>query len=210
MLQTYINNVYSFCVNKRPQILQLWRLVYLLQFVYTCFMIFLRVTKNPLYASLYPTARMSGNIAVALFLLVMIPGIARRFGIKHKLISLLMIYRRYTGIAMFLFVLIHAFIIRFIPMIAGYVPPFPRPFFEIAGFIAFLFLMPLFITSNDRSVKFLKQKWYVLHRVVYVIMWLIAFHLLFQGVSVTGVISLCIITGTVGGKIYQTIQKKKS
>ena len=43
-----------------------------------------------------------------------------------------------------------------------------RPFI-LAGFTAFVLLVPLAATSNDRAVRFLQHRWRSLHRLVYLV-----------------------------------------
>ncbi len=43
-----------------------------------------------------------------------------------------------------------------------------RPFITV-GFTAFLLMIPLALTSNQRSIRWLGKKWQALHRVIYVI-----------------------------------------
>jgi len=43
-----------------------------------------------------------------------------------------------------------------------------RPFI-FAGFTAFVLLIPLAVTSNDKAVRYLQHRWTLLHRLVYII-----------------------------------------
>jgi len=45
---------------------------------------------------------------------------------------------------------------------------FKRPFIT-AGFVAFVFMVPLALTSNQWSIRALKRRWQQLHRLIYVI-----------------------------------------
>lgn len=142
-----------------------------------------------------------GQIALVLYILTTIPGIFRRFGKFYKPVSILMIFRRYIGIATFMFVFLHASIERFFWVLKGQMGLMPTEVFQLFGFGAFLILFSLFITSNDWSVKNMGKWWIWIHDLTYIVVWLIFAHVAFQRLSVwtvlIGVISIAQITSHV-------------
>ena len=49
------------------------------------------------------------------------------------------------------------------------------------GFIAFVMLLLLFITSNDLSIRLLGDWWTRIHWLSYLIMWVVLIHVMLQG-----------------------------
>lgn len=130
------------------------------------------------YFSLQATfdAKTFGRIGLVLYILTTIPGIMRRFGKYYKLVSILMIFRRHVGIMAFMFVLIHAS-----AQLRGFIP---TEFFQLFGFLSFLMLSSLFLTSNDWSVRKLGIWWDRIHDLTYFIVWLVFAHVALQRISV--------------------------
>jgi len=129
----------------------------------------------------YELGKKFGELSIIVFILTVIPGIARRYGISHKLIAILMIFRRYLGILTFMLVLLHSSFVWFLPSMAsgGYL--LPGNGFELWGFIAFVMLFLLFLTSNDFSIKILGDWWTRIHWLSYIIMWVVLLHVMMQG-----------------------------
>lgn len=131
-------------------------------------------------------AETAGQLAIRLLWIVATPGILKRFrvtGILQKIQIVLMRSRRRLGILTFLLMAMHALWIRLIlDMREGFANFFPSlTQFELIGLIGFCLLIPLFITSNNYSVKLLKKNWTRIHTLIYASMWLIAFHVALQG-----------------------------
>lgn len=138
---------------------------------------------DSLYPSAYQWARMAGEYAVWTYVITCLPGIGRRLGIKHKLLALVMIFRRYFGILMYMLVLIHVTVLRVVPLLFQGLPWLPRPWFEVFGSVAASMLFLLFVTSNDISTKRLGVWWHKIHQLTYVAMFMILLHLALQRVS---------------------------
>jgi DMSO/TMAO reductase YedYZ heme-binding membrane subunit len=130
----------------------------------------------------YNYARECGEYAVIFFILVSLPGIARRFRFSHKLIMILMMFRRQLGVLTYMFILIHAVVLRAIPWMTKEIPMAVEPF-VLMGSLSSMVLFALFITSNDWSVRRLGELWGKLHTFIYVAVWFIFMHLALQGVS---------------------------
>lgn len=124
----------------------------------------------------YANATTFGKTAIILYILTTIPGIFRRFGTFYKPVSILMIFRRWIGIMMFLFVLIHGTI-----KLTVFFPPF---FFEYFGILAFFLLCTLFVTSNDWSVNRMGIWWHRIHNLTYSIIGFIFLHVALQRISI--------------------------
>ncbi len=79
-------------------------------------------------------------------------------------------YRRMLGLFAFFYGVLHLsaylWLDQFFDWTAILKDLYKRPFIT-AGMAAFLMLVPLALTSNDRSVRVLKRNWTRLHRVVY-------------------------------------------
>lgn len=129
-----------------------------------------------------------GRAAVSLLAVVLLPGILGRFGIQIKVTRVITFYRRQLGITTFLLAFTHGMLVRVIRRLAAGEFPFTaQPLFELFGTLALSLLFFLFITSNDANVKRLGPWWKRLHRLVYVIVWLVLFHTILQRVSVWSV-----------------------
>lgn len=129
-------------------------------------------------------ATLFGKIAIVLYILTTIPGIFRRFGKFYKPVSVLMIFRRYIGIMTFMFVLLHASIVRFFWVVKGQMKAIPDEVFILFGSLAFTLLFSLFITSNDWSVKKMGKWWHWIHNLTYITGVIIFFHVALQEVNV--------------------------
>lgn len=187
MWKSLTEAVFSFSVSKRKIILWFFLILYAFLTIIIIFALRTAITGGN-YLFLYPQAILSGKISLVVFCLVMIPGIARRFGIRNKLVFPLMMYRRYLGISMFLLAMFHATVVRFASFVEEGLPFKNLLWFEISGLTALFLLSFMFVTSNDFSVKHLGFWWHRLHKLIYIIMWLILFHVGLQRVSVWSIL----------------------
>lgn len=91
----------------------------------------------------------------------------------------LMPQRRIFGLLSFLYVMIHFWIYiildRYLDFNEIINDIFERPYITV-GFLAFLGLIPLAITSNKAMMRALKKRWVQLHRLVYIIAILAVLH----------------------------------
>ncbi len=135
--------------------------------------------------------RKLGTTALLLFCLTLLPGILKRLKIVPlvtlPIATLITPFRRHLGILMFTTAFVHMSFSSTLPYIAiqlvstGTVV-FPTPFrlFEQVALIAWLLLLPVWLTSNDLSMKKLGKSWKVLQRLTYVALWLIFAHVAMQ------------------------------
>lgn len=132
-----------------------------------------------------------GTVSLILFTLTMIPGIVKRLVLLPKLTlpiaTLITPFRRHLGILMFLTAFVHMSFSSTLPYIAlqllstgTVVFPPPLRLFEQVGVIAWMLLMPVWLTSNDLAMKKLGKKWKLLQRFTYVALWLIFVHVAMQ------------------------------
>lgn len=97
----------------------------------------------------YLFSKPAGQAAVVFFVLTIVPGIARRFGIRNDFLTVLMLFRRQTGILTFLLGLTHYFLIFFAPTIRSGVIPTEVPLYQTMGVLSLYPMALLFLTSND-------------------------------------------------------------
>lgn len=116
-----------------------------------------------------------GTAAALVFLITIIPGIAKRFRLRHPVFNIIQTFRRHFGIATFLLVLTHYAILRLVPSLTW--QSFSTlPLRETLGFVAFCFLFLMFLTSNDFATRRLGAWWGRLHKLAYLIVWLVFAH----------------------------------
>lgn len=130
----------------------------------------------------YSLAVWYGRAALFMLSLTVLPGIFGRFRIKIPLSYVITRYRRQFGILVFLLAFAHYSVVNLFPQLSGMYPfiLFPQYTFMQSGFVALCLLLLLFLTSNQWSVLNLKKWWKRLHRVIYVILWLVFLHVFLQ------------------------------
>jgi methionine sulfoxide reductase heme-binding subunit len=89
-------------------------------------------------------------------------------------------FRRMIGLHAFFYASLHFAVYLFLDLGSGYwsqigADILKRPFITI-GFAAWLFLIPLAVTSNQWMMRKLKKNWQTLHRLVYLIAVLAVLH----------------------------------
>ena len=145
-------------------------------------------------------------VALGLFCLTLLPGIIKRLNLWPKLTlpiaTLITPFRRQLGIMMFLTAFVHMsfsttlpyltlqlqFVKTVLPLtladklqlLPSFLPP-PFRLFEIIALIGWLILLPVWLTSNDLSQKYLGKWWKRLQRLTYVAVWFIFLHIALQG-----------------------------
>jgi sulfoxide reductase heme-binding subunit YedZ len=141
-----------------------------------------------------------GTLALILFIITLIPSMIRRFGLSKEfslLIKLTLPVRRQFGILMFMAAFTHYLAMKVIPVLQFKLPP-SLPVYQAFGLAALILTLPLFLTSNNWATRKLKSNWKRLHRLTYVIGWLIFGHVLLGGLKSESEISLqAIVIGVV-------------
>lgn len=165
----------------RNSIIHTFQAGYALWVLFILFAACATLSGSSLAYPLYAVGSKLGTLAVILFLIVTLPGILGRFGYKHPLISIGVMFRRHTGISMFLAGLGHGMIVSTLPNLALGLSPFPGFGFELFGMLALGILTPAFLTSNLYSMQRLGKYWKPLHKLIYLAFWLIVLHIALRG-----------------------------
>lgn len=165
------------------------RLRYLLYSLEILFSIFIVLTCSSIYISSWKSFDSIASHATYVFLIIsLIPGILERFNIRifpwnyppyTKLI------RKHFGILAYLATIGHILWSYFLPTRFKEIPTLMS---DWMGVIAFLWLTPLFLTSNRHSIAKLQSKWKKLHITVHVLIWFIFAHVMIKGISVASLI----------------------
>lgn len=92
-------------------------------------------------------------------------------------------YRRALGLWVFAYAVLHVLVFYWF-ILGGNLTMFwrevtQRPYIVVGG-LAFLLLLPLVVTSTQRAMRYLRQRWKQLHQWVYVIAILVVVHALWQ------------------------------
>lgn len=158
-----------------------------------------------------------GTLSLLLFCLTLVPGMITRLrwlpAITLPVAALITPFRRHLGILMFLVAFVHFFVATSLPSLAvGIFPPRLRPF-EAIGMIAWISLLPVWLTSNDFSMKRLGAKWKAVQRLTYFSIWLIIAHVALVGkplAALVAVVALLEITSWVVARRRQTVKMAPS
>lgn len=156
--------------------------------------------------------RKAGQAAVIFYAVTLIPGILKRFNIFPIIRVSLTLFRRQIGVISFLFMNMHAFYLFFFFFIEQLSWPLltQRQWF---GFAGLWLLVPLWLTSNDWSVKTLGNLWKLLHRLTYIALFFISLHVALinqrLGILLFAVLALVIISWLVFliNKIRQPVKQ---
>lgn len=151
-----------------------------------------------------------GKCAILVFVVTLVPGTATRLGLKHRVFSLIRIFRRYLGILMYILVFAHSWFVSIFPRLLTWPQSGTIRTFELFGTAASILLFLLFITSNDWSVSRLKVWWYRLHRLVYIIMWLVLFHVGLQRMSIWTILMGAVVTFVMASFVVGYLRKRKT
>ncbi len=124
--------------------------------------------------SLNEVGRTFGTVAAIMLAVTLTPGIIGRFRIFPNLRVVMMLFRRHFGILTYLCIVAHSVFLY-------WMPSFLRGFrslqlFQAMGITALVLATPLFLTSNDVSVRLLKQWWNRIHKLVYIVLFFAALH----------------------------------
>lgn len=132
-----------------------------------------------------------GKITAFLLALTLSAGILGRFRWFVTMRITLMLFRRHFGILTYISGVFHATFVVLLPMLTyGFRPLL---IFEVYGLTALLLILPLFLTSNDYSVRLLQTGWNTLHKLVYLALFFAALHTLFTRSQSTGVLLMSVV-----------------
>jgi sulfoxide reductase heme-binding subunit YedZ len=133
-----------------------------------------------------------GTLSLVIFIITLIPSMIRRFGLAKEfslLIKFTLPVRRQFGILMFMTAFAHYLAMKVIPTLQFKLPP-SLPIYQAFGLAAIILSLALFITSNNWSTRKLKSNWKKLHRLTYIIGWLIFGHVFLISLNSEEVISI--------------------
>lgn len=158
---------------------------------------------------------LAGQISIQLLWVVSTPGILKRFrvtGLLQQVQIVLMKSRRRLGVLTFLLMSAHALWVRLLVDIrsgfADFVPSLST--FERFGLIGLLLLVPLFVTSNNYSVRLLKKNWTRIHALIYISMWAIAIHVSLQDAQEYAIPTFAVAVLQIISWIYFIATKQKN
>lgn len=176
-----MQQIFTKSVQNKQKIISFFWIFYTIIFVGLIMSLYLQYERT-FVLELYISTLWAGRLAMILFVIVLIPGILRRFSLNFSLKSLIMLFRRQLGLLVYAFAFFHYANMGLFPVILGKVAIQPEVIpYQVVGTFAFYLLTIMFFTSNDRSVKKLGKWWARIHRVIYVIAWLLFFHVYLQG-----------------------------
>lgn len=202
---SFVDKVFSFAVRKKVFLIRIFQVFYFFLFLF--FIIggksIIDSDKNFLWY--YQLGIASGKVALVLYIVTLIPGIVMRFAIRNKVVSLLIIFRRYIGITMYLFAMIHFSFVRIIGLFPNVLQNLNFSVFELFGIAAAVLLFFLFITSNEISLRRLNHLWYKIHKLTYIGMWFIFLHVAVQRISIWTILMGIILSLQVLSFIYSRI-----
>lgn len=170
-----------FLVQYRKQIVGIFVLKYFLVESLTGFAASAILQKNAWFMFSIDLARQFGELAILALVITLLPGMMRRLRLEFWWVGILMLFRRQLGIFVYLLALSHYLLIRVIPMISFGLSPFTNlEVFELCGMSALFLMTPMFLTSNNYSVKKMGKWWKRVHSVIYLVVWLIFAHVALQ------------------------------
>ncbi len=148
-----------------------------------------------------------GEIALQLLIIgLCITPLRRFFGIN------LLKFRRAFGLLAFTYVVLHMLVWAVLDVQSLsriWADILKRPYITI-GMTAFLLLLPLAVTSNNASVRWLRARWGKLHRLVYPAVILSAVHFLWvrKGLQIEPLIYLAVVVALVGVRMPRLSEKR--
>lgn len=132
-----------------------------------------------------------GKVTAYLLVLTLSAGILGRFRWFTTIRITLMLFRRHFGILTYLSGVLHATFVFLLPILThGFRP---LQIFEVYGLTALLLMLPLFLTSNDYSVRLLQKGWNKLHKLVYLALFFSALHTVSTRSRSTGVLLMSVV-----------------
>lgn len=184
-MNNVVNTIFLFGVKQREHIITLFKVLYIFLIILTLVAIYSILTRTGPARTFSGLAGDFGQWSIVVYILTTIPGIFRRFRLQNKLISLLMMYRRYLGLLMFFMVFYHYMLERGITLFRIGIQKFilgigSYPTFELFGVTSFFILFLLAVTSNDVSTKQMGIWWGRVHALTYILLWCMFLHVSLQ------------------------------
>lgn len=192
----YWGKVHTILVKNQNLIKTTFLICYTLGFVFITSGFFLYSNNLKLYLLFLGANSLFATLAMMLFSLTLLPGIFQRFKVFPLVSASITLFRRETGILMFIVAMVHSFYITTIPVIMEIISSSKLSSFsltEILGSISLMILLPVWLTSNDFSQKRLGKFWKTLQRLTYFALIFIFLHVA-QTSSKKGLLLLIVLT----------------
>jgi DMSO/TMAO reductase YedYZ heme-binding membrane subunit len=123
-------------------------------------------------------ARKAGTLSALCYLGTLVPGMLKRLGIFPLMRASMMLFRRQLGVLMFWLAILHQSMMVTFPMLITYgglnLAVYGRH--EVYGLLGVGLLFPLWVTSNDSSVRRLGKLWHWIHALTYIALFFIYLH----------------------------------
>jgi len=185
MNESWQEHWYKKALEHKSSIIKIFKLLYGVIVLFILFGITSTITNKELFDWWNEKSVLFGEAALVLLGIIVLPGILGRFSIEIKVTRIITAYRRQIGILTFLLALTHYIFVRLLGYSIGIFPfKLPLPLFEIMGMSALFIMSFLFITSNNISIKKLGKWWKRIHRLIYIIVWLVVLHTGLQKMSI--------------------------
>lgn len=158
----------------------------------------------------FEVGRKLGSLSALLYIATLVPGILKRFTVLPLTRAAFRLPRREIGVTMFIFAFVHQWLVRSIPVVLETGSFLPIDNHSLAGMASLTLLFPLWMTSNDFSVKKLGKWWERIHSLTYVAMFSILVHVAL--ISERTIATLLFITMLleIGSWMYAWTRKKQS
>jgi len=208
-VKNWQEKIFTATARKSPQIIPIFKYLYVAIILFVIFGANSYIKKGDIDQSFYTIGVFFGRTALTLLGIVVLPGILGRFAVEIKLTRIITLFRRQLGILVFVLAFSHYQLVRGISIYTGQIPLLPRPVFEVLGTSALFLMFFMFVTSNNFSQKQLGKNWKRLHRVVYLILWLLVLHTGLQRISIWSVFILTFAILELASLIYDYLKKKQ-
>jgi len=178
-------------LNQSLRLVPTW-LVYLAGLLWAVWLFYLGLTGGLGVEPINALEREYGSVALKLLVLgLAITPLRTYVGIN------LIKFRRSVGLTAFFFVIAHLSVWALLDVksvAAIWADIIKRPYITV-GMVAFVFLIPLAVTSNNRSIRWLGATWRQLHKLAYVIAILAAIHFIWlvKGFQIEPIVYLAAI-----------------
>ena len=208
-VKNWQEKIFTATARKSPQIIPIFKYLYVAIILFVIFGANSYIKKGDIDQSFYTIGVFFGRTALTLLGIVVLPGILGRFAVEIKLTRIITLFRRQLGILVFVLAFSHYQLVRGISIYTGQIPLLPRPVFEVLGTSALFLMFLMFLTSNNFSQKTLGKNWKKLHRVVYIILWLLVLHTGLQRISIWSVFILTFALLELTSLIYNYFKKNQ-
>lgn len=180
--------IFQWAALSRLKIIGSSKYLYLAITIFWIFATYVNLNHGTLEDLIYKTGLSFGKIAILLLGIIVLPGILGRLKIEIKLTRIITLFRRQLGITAFLIAFTHFTIVRGTLYLTGLNPlKTSTPLFVLMGTGTLFILFFMFLTSNNLSQKKLGKWWKKLHRLIYIVLWLLVLHTGLQKISIWSV-----------------------